>query len=78
MKPLSFAARVVLFICLAALVFAALTNPDVLQPMVLLAPLLLFLGMIVTPPIRRCDEPRALPLFPVLQLFSPRPPPVTL
>lgn len=76
MKSLSLATRVVLYICLAAVLLAALTNPDVLQPIALVAPLLLFLGTIVTPPIRRCEEPRALPLFPILQLFSPRPPPV--
>ena len=76
MKSFSVAARIVLFVCLAAILFAALMQPGSLQPLAMIAPLWFFLATVARQPSRRFDGHTSLPAFPVLPLFSPRPPPV--
>lgn len=76
MKSFSVAARIVLFLCLAAILFAALMQPGSLQPLAMIAPLWLFVATAARQQSRRSDAHKSLPSFPILPLFSPRPPPI--
>ena len=76
MKRLSFAARAIIFVCLAALLFAAFTHSDTLASIAILAPLCLLGTITIRPAPRRMDAFCTLPSLPFLPLFSPRPPPV--
>jgi len=62
--------------CLAALLFAAVTYAGIGLLVAILTPLLLFLAIIITAPILVTEKRRDLCPFPVLPVFSPRPPPV--
>jgi ABC-type transport system involved in cytochrome c biogenesis permease subunit len=63
-------------LCLAALLLAAITHAGLGLPVATLAPLLLFVAIIITAPILLTDRRRELCPFPVLPLFAPRPPPI--
>lgn len=63
-------------LCLAALLLAAITYAGIGLPVAILAPLLLFVSVVITAPILFTDRHWDLRPFPVLPVFLPRPPPV--
>lgn len=68
--------RLLVFLCLAAVLFAALTQPGAVAVLAILAPFWFFLALIVSRPLPDFDDACApLPLL-VLPVFSPRPPPL--
>jgi hypothetical protein len=76
MKTMSSACRAIVVLCMAAILFAALTHPGTGQLVAILAPWWFFFAAIVTLLVRRAAERCDVPLFPVLAVISPRPPPV--
>jgi hypothetical protein len=75
-KSHSIAFRVAVYLCLAALVCAALAHPNAPLPLAILAPAWFFIAMAISHPAGPADDPCVLPLSAVLSSFSPRPPPV--
>lgn len=63
-------------LCLAALLFVAITHAGIGLPLAILAPLWFSVATVVAALVLRTDNRRELCPFPVLPLFAPRPPPV--
>jgi hypothetical protein len=68
--------RLVIYLCLAAILIAALTHAGTDLPVVLLAVLWIFFALAVILPAPRIEESCAIQPFPILLLCSPRPPPI--
>jgi hypothetical protein len=66
--------RWAVILCVAVVLLAALTHPGIGLPVAVLTPLFLF-AIVLGIPTPRLDEDCDL-WFPVLPLFSPRPPPL--
>jgi hypothetical protein len=76
MKTMSYTCRTIVVLCLAAILFAALTHPGTGLLVAILAPWWFFFALVVSLLVRRAGEHCAVRPFPVLSVLSPRPPPV--
>jgi hypothetical protein len=76
MKTMSYAFRAIVILCLAAILFAALTHPGTGVLVAILAPWWFFFALVASLLVSRTAERYDVPLSPVLSVLSPRPPPV--
>jgi len=68
--------RILVFVCLAAVVFAAFMHAGTDLPVALVAAFWLVTALAVNPPLRFTEKRNAIHAFPLLPVFSPRPPPI--
>jgi hypothetical protein len=75
MKEMSRTGRALIFLCLAAILYAALTHAGTSLLIAVLVPIWFFLATVVSLPILSIDEHYDTEPSPPLPVFSPRPPP---
>jgi hypothetical protein len=75
MKEMSRTRRALIFLCLAAILCAALTHAGTSLLIAFLVPIWLFLAKVISLQILSIDEHYDTQQSPALPIFSPRPPP---
>jgi len=75
MNDMSYTRRALVFLCLAAILCAALAHVGTSLLIASLAPIWFFLASVVGLSVSGIDEPYDTQPSPVLPVFSPRPPP---
>jgi hypothetical protein len=76
MKIMRLWLRFVVYLCLAAILFAALTHAGTNLPVILLAAIWIWFGLAIIPRAPATTSSCAIPLTPILPVCAPRPPPV--
>jgi hypothetical protein len=75
MRAASYIRRIAFFVCLAAVLLAALTPGMAGLPFAILVPLLFFIAIVLSVPLPCIEEQTYTPQAFALPVFSPRPPP---
>lgn len=76
MKTLRHARRFLVYLCLAVIVFAALTHAGTALPVILFAVFWVFAAVTIGPLVGTKTEGLAIQPAPILPVGSPRPPPI--